>query len=194
MLDLPNDNRMTVYDIIVESTDHSILENAIIDANSDDVDTVVMSVVNVHFIDDRLLLQIYKARHGLENPNIFSPVLIAYIGEAIGEDFDSIDDFREVQTNAFKKMILVVQVPFAERFRLSMWTHCKIFNLFHLIRIPRLKQGEKREIVVSILEYRIGKRKSSARNKARTNTEVLSKNILSKKAQIHFLNSYEWSH
>ena len=132
------------------------LANAIIDANSDDVDTVVMSVVNVHFIDDRLLLQIYKARHGLENPNIFSPVLIAYIGEAIGEDFDSIDDFREVQTNAFKKMILVVQVPFAERCRLSMWTHCKIFNLFHLIRIPRLKQGEKREIVVSILEYRIG--------------------------------------
>ena len=33
VLDLPNDNRMTVYDIIVESTDHSILENAIIDAN-----------------------------------------------------------------------------------------------------------------------------------------------------------------
>ena len=133
------------------------LAYAFIDALKDDVDIVILSIINGQFIEENLLHCLYRSLHGCNSKILSGRNIVEFIKDTLGQSTELDIDSIESQTKSLLKIRLVLQMPYSQKTIFSHWKHCRLFDLFKVICVPKLGPMCKREIVGTIIGQRLGK-------------------------------------
>ena len=160
-------------DLLLSSLANCVIENI----NTEFCGTIVLSVTNAHYMDNKTLTALLGLVNGFQCSYLYTDSydqrtqgekslnwsLLSYIEEHIeNEDLSSRQQLYGITTKVFRRLRLVLQVPYCERLKIMEHANINIFEHFRVLCVPVMSKHNKLKLVSSLLDVALGEQLSKS--------------------------------